>query len=561
MEASITRTAVVVALRRGARVLALLAFLAVSLAVLDAGSARADSGVPSGWIAYDEPPARLSLFDRLLDGVRIQPLIKYVTDCDGVGDTPDCGGTPARWAASSIPVRVCTGQRTRPAGMTAEEFREVLTRVAETWNSQEIAVGLDYVGDCTTSDTWQFNNLQNEVGWDDQRNVLGSTQAGVTRTSYSVTRIIRESDIVLDVDLGRVSRVCLESTLAHEFGHFLGLGHSDDRADLMFPSFDPNVLSTCKVRPTANERARLQALYGVDRSPSVVLAGGAVEPGSSVTAIATGTDPEGRPLTYRWTQTAGPAVNLNIEGATARFTAPMQLDTSVTLKVTAIDAIGHPATASATFVVNRSAGVPAKPPSLDVFAASGGNAVLGWGAVADAATYELCSRPVEVPAPFECAPVGSPRVPVSWDTVLGTVGRAGETRLITTGTRETFLRACNPKGCSPAGTGGRSGGVRWATSNIDYDYFALGYDVGAIQFTIVGVVNVSGDPRSFTLASGSEADPQRTRITACGEVAPGATCFGFLGPAAPGAPRHGDFVSILAEAAGRPTIEHRFRVR
>ena len=503
---------------------------------------------------------RTSLLSRLLDGALTQPLIKYLTDCDGTADI-DCGGTPARWSASTMPVRVCAAQQSRPVGVTAQEFREIIARAVETWNSQETAVGIEFPGDCTDRDFWTFNNLVNEVGWDDQRQVLTSTQAAVTRTSYSNLRVIRESDVVLDTDLSAYPRVCLESTLAHEFGHFLGLGHSDDRADLMFASFDPRVLSTCKIAPSANERARLQALYGVDRAPSVFLAGGAIEPNAVVTAVATGTDPEGRPLTYRWQQTSGPTVNLTTEGATARFTAPLQLDASVVLRVTALDPFGHPGSATATFVVSRAAGAPAKPPALDAFAPGPGNAVLGWGAVPDAATYELCGRPVEAPAPFECAPVSGPRVPVSWDPVLGSSGTATERRLITTGTRETFLRACNPKGCSPAGTGGRSGGLRWSPWNIDYDYFALGYNVGGVQFTVVGVVNVSGEPRLFTLASGPEADPGRSKLATCGIVAAGQSCFGFVGPGVAGAPPPGDFVSILAEAPGRPTIEHRFRAR
>jgi Matrixin len=534
--------------------------VAVVAATVDAPAARADlgGGVAPGWVAYDEPPVRTSLLSRLLDGALTQPLIKYLTDCDGAGDI-DCGGTPARWSAATMPVRLCSAQQSRPTGVTALEFREIVARAVETWNSQETAVGIDFTGDCTDRDFWTFNNLVNEVGWDDQRQVLTFTQAAVTRTSYSSLRIIRESDVVLDTDLGGYPRVCLESTLAHEFGHFLGLGHSDDRADLMYASFDPRVLSTCKLAPSANERARLQSLYGVDRAPVVFLAGGAIEPNAAVTAVATGTDPEGLPVTYRWLQTAGPAVNLITEGPTARFTAPLQLDASVVLRVTAVDLFGHPASTTATFVVSRASGAPAKPPALDVFAPASGNAVLGWSTVPEAATYELCSRPVEAPAPFECGPVGGPRAPVSWDTVLGTTGTATERRLITTGTRETFLRACNPRGCSPAGTGGRSGGLRWAPWNIDYDYFALGYDVGGVQFTVVGVVNVSGEPRSFTLASGSELEPSRVRLATCGIVPAGQSCFGFLGPGAAAVP--GDSVSILAEAPGRPTIEHRFRVR
>ena len=83
------------------------------------------------------------------------------------------------------------------------------------------------------------------------------------------------------------------------------------------------------------------------------------------------------------------------------------------------------------------------------------------------------------------------------------------------------------------------------------------YDVGTIQFTIAGVVNVSGAPRSFTIGTGPGSDPGQVRMTSCGRVQPGQVCFGFLGPGG----RHGDFVDILGEALDAPTTEHRVRVR
>ncbi len=526
--------------------------------------AEADGPAPrQGGVRYDrEGAARTGVFARLVDDTVFQPLVKYLTDCEGPGSTSDCGGTPARWRASALPVEVCTAQGSRPASLAAEEFRAAVAAAVATWNAQEFAGGISYRGDCTGVDFWIFNNLRNEIGWDDSRRALSGTQAAVTRSTLPLVggaREIREADVVLDPALGRVPRVCLESTVVHEFGHLLGFGHSDDRADLMYPSFDPSALATCKVTPSTAERDRIQALYGIDRAPTVTVAGGgAVEPSAAVVATATGSDPEGGAVVFEWKQVSGPVVTLITEGAAARFIAPAEQGATVALEVTALDAYGHRANAQAVFVVGASGTAPGVAPSLETFlAGTDGNASLGWAPSTGAVTYELCSRPAGLAVEFECTPIAEPRVSVSWDTVLGANGRAGDHRVIALAERETYLRGCNSQGCSAPGTGGLTGGLRWAQWGIDYDYLVFAYDVGGVQFTIAGIVNVSGEARSFTVGTGPAAEPGQHRLTSCGRIQPGQVCFAFSGPGG----RHGEYVDILTEAADRPTTEHRVRVR
>jgi hypothetical protein len=132
-------------------------------------------------------------------------------------------------------------------------------------------------------------------------------------------------------------------------GHALGFAHSDNLADVMYPSFNAANTGTCKQVPSAEETARLQELYGVNRSPVVnvmpTIAGTA---GETVTLSASATDAESDVLTYEWAQVAGAAVALSSGGgATATFVMPAGAD-PLQFRVTATDLYLHSGSANIT---------------------------------------------------------------------------------------------------------------------------------------------------------------------------------------------------------------------
>ena len=535
----------------------------VALAGLSHASAEPDASPPPGWRVIDAEPQ----FEALLPpGVFPLPLaIDFFSDCTGsAGDPGSCGPPPARWVAPDNPPEFCTAQSNRPSGITAQGFRDAVTQAVATWNGVEAAVGARYVGDCSAGSTWRYEDGVNQIGWDDARQAVVGSEAGVTRGSWFLlpgnTKEFAETDIVFEgADLGSIPAVCFESVVAHELGHALGFGHSDDRHDLMFPAFDPDDLSTCVTSPSTAERARLQSLYGIDRAPTVSfgLAQVAV-PGQSITLRALASDPEGGPLTLNWTQTAGPPVTLQSTGLVATFTAP-PTNATLNFQVTALDQFLHAATATVPVTVGAATSAPSQAPSLESFlgATESAHALLTWSEVPGAVQYELCGRPAGSTGPLSCQDVASPVVAVTWDTVVGTAPVPGELRLFSSGGRETALRACNARGCSINGTGGITGGLRWPAANVNFDYFVLAFDTPTLKFTIAGVVNVSGAPRSFNLNTGPQDDPAKVRIRSCGTLQPGAACLGFLGPSQ----KHFDTVDVTSRAAGAPSTEHRIRVR
>lgn len=471
---------------------------------------------------------------------------------------------PARWSTSRALIPICTHQAHRPAWISAELFRSAVTDAVTMWNEIEAAVGYDYRGDCSGLN-WSSVNGINEIGWDDQRNAVRGSAVAVTEGRWSQLpgrNDFQEIDIIIDDRLD-VPETCFRSIVAHELGHGLGLGHSDTRGDLMYPSFNAANVSTCTLTASLAETAMVISMYGVNRRPVIAQAATAsIIGGARATLSVTAGDPEGDPMTYRWLQTGGTSVTFIPSGASISFTAPQISGETLTFRVEVFDRVMNRAEATVVALVGVVESAPTLPPSLDTILPSpsgSGNVALTWSTVPGASSYEFCRR-VSGSTVNSCSPQATSAGEVTWSTILGLAGSASQGRVFTSGTQETSMRACNPLGCTAAGEGPHIGGLRWLAWEMDYQYFAMVFDMptAGIQFTIGGVVNLNGPARRFTLHSGTLSTPQQHSILNCGSVAAGGVCIGLLGPKGEG---HLPFVTVASERSGTPPTEHRIRVR
>jgi hypothetical protein len=158
--------------------------------------------------------------------------------------------------------------------LNAQDVIAAIRRGAEVWQEASgIPVRLSYGG--MSNATTVRNDGRNEVFF---RNATSDSGSGVLATTYWW---FDRNGNTLDADMvfwdgphrffagttGCSRGYYIEDIATHEFGHVLGLGHSNDRSATMYPSIGSFCSQNAR-SPSSDDVAGVRALYGQSQSPT-----------------------------------------------------------------------------------------------------------------------------------------------------------------------------------------------------------------------------------------------------------------------------------------------------
>ncbi|TAJ17893.1 MAG: matrixin family metalloprotease [Dehalococcoidia bacterium] len=199
----------------------------------------------------------------------------YLSDCTGTTLPPTCGTPVARWDTSGGAIPFCTSQGGRPIRIGSGQFEKAVRDAIAVWNAAGAQIVVSYSGDCAGSGGDGLTGVRNEIRFDIAGTMLGTTDGARTQVQMSLSpgvnptsRMIVEADIVIGQIAGTLDPACFGDLVVHEMGHALGLGHSADVTDVMYPVLRSDI-GACSMKPSAQEYDVLRSLYGAASRPTV----------------------------------------------------------------------------------------------------------------------------------------------------------------------------------------------------------------------------------------------------------------------------------------------------
>lgn len=224
------------------------------IAFLPQGVAANRCLLPSGRVVYTDASCESAggkLDREVKDGISVVPLPPSAMAPRKPAATAlaRSAGAPFRKAPDSPILTVCYDPKDARAGIGAGEVESAIRAGIALWNAG-CNVSYEFLGVCVDSTARDQRAIDYKVwwaSWDDSLRVSGDASKSVREHAIAAASPSVGVALNRDVDAAAFQRQWRRS-IVHEFGHVVGIGHSTDRADIMYSGGRQQA-------PTANDLA------------------------------------------------------------------------------------------------------------------------------------------------------------------------------------------------------------------------------------------------------------------------------------------------------------------